>query len=63
MIPLRPGNRESLLLGHALYLGVYGVLLSVGRQRVFWALYVALLMTLALNIQGCRMIGRAMEIH
>ena len=52
-----------LLLGHAFYLGVYGVLLSIGRKKVFWTLYVALLIALALNIQGCRMMGKAMEIH
>jgi hypothetical protein len=52
-----------LLIGHAFYIAVYAILLSAKRRRLFWILYVVLLIILALNFQGCRMMGRAMEIH
>jgi hypothetical protein len=42
-------------LAGVLYVAMVGVLLLTPRGKVFWMVYVALLILLALNVQGCRM--------
>ena len=56
-------NLISLLCAHGAYIVIYIVLLWTSSRKRFWILYVALLIMLVLNLQGCRMMGKQMEVH
>jgi hypothetical protein len=59
MIRIVLGNL-SFCLAHVFYIIIVIILLWTPNRKVFWTLYVAMLIILALNVQGCRMISADM---